>query len=141
MPEYSCLKIEPRDFGRLAVGPTPNACRSPIMGSPDPEWAGARDGPGFLSHGRFSAFLSTSTFESPRGHDWCAAQWADCGSRRLARQCPVAGQVAWRLWGRAHAARPRSRFLSHRFVSRSNRSTAAQRGSGIVVTFEASIGK
>jgi hypothetical protein len=47
MPENSCLNIniEPRNFGRLAVEPTPNACRSPIMGSQDPEWAGARDGP------------------------------------------------------------------------------------------------
>ena len=53
---------------------------------------------------------------------------ADCGSRRAGRQCPVAGQVAWRLWGRAAAARPRSRFLSHGFVLRSNRSAAAQRG-------------
>ena len=53
MPKKSCLKIEPRDFGRLAVQPVPNGCRSPLMGSPDPEWAGARDGPGFLSHGRF----------------------------------------------------------------------------------------
>jgi hypothetical protein len=40
----------------------------------------------------------------------------------------LAGQVAWRLWGRAHAARPCSRFLSHGSVSRSNRAAAAQRG-------------
>jgi hypothetical protein len=50
MPDNSCLNIEPRDFGRLAVEPTPNACRSPIMGSPDQNWVGARDGPGLLSH-------------------------------------------------------------------------------------------
>ena len=64
----------------------------------------------------------------------CAAPRSDCGSRRVAWECPVVGQVAWRLWGRAAAARPRSRFLSHGLYHAPIDPPRHSAGSGIVIS-------